>query len=358
MEIRVSNPSFVATNLIDDLESVLWIERYNSVGEFEIKTTYREELLSIFQEDYYLNIAESGETMIVESSFIESNPDTGPKLTIKGRSATSILDRRIVLRKLVIDSGWQSGIHTILDQNMISSIYPSRNITNFIYETATDPYITGLTLKAQFYSENILDLITSLCQEANVGFFIFTYNNYFILRFYVGKDRSYAQTTNPFVVFSPEFDNLIKSNYYRSKATKKDYALITGATPPDAPGYPIRGQAWAPDVQTGLQRREMHVDATSLSLYPEGSSTRMTDDVYIAQLAQLGMEELARNSEYTLFDGQVDLSQTYKYKVDFFLGDIIQMEDAYGHTARSQITEMTFFENPSGSGVYPTLKTV
>jgi hypothetical protein len=294
--------------------------------------------------------------MIIETVIIESSPDEGPILTVKGRSLESVLDRRIILKQLLLDGTLQDGIEAILDDNVIASIYPERNYPNFTFSPSSDPDVTGLSLEAQFYSENMLDAIQDLCVEANIGFMLqlVPFNN-LVISLYAGTNRSYSQSTNPFVVFSSRFDNVINVQFYKSIRSEKNFVLVSG-DPNGSPGFPPRQQTWKSTVGTGLNRFEMFVDARDIPRNDETLEIEISEAEYLAQLAQRGGQELAKRNSFSLYECQVDLSNSYQYQEDFFLGDIVQVEDDYGNREAVQITEITFSENLSGYNVYPTLK--
>lgn len=358
MDITIYNTSFSAVGILDNAESFIWVDKYDEEGTFELYTKYDPTIEALFLPDYYLKIKESDRTMIIEGVHIKDDVELGPKLIITGRSLESILDRRIILRQITIDTSLQSGILALLNAEVISGLYPERNFPNFIFSSSSDPLVTGLTLKAQYYSEYLLDVIKYLCHQGGIGFkVILNSSNQFVFSLYAGKDRSYSQSTNPYVIFSPEFDNLLRSEYLYTKRYLKTYALVSGDPTVAGSGLPIRAQSFT-GVQTGLDRREMFVDASDMSKFLWNSSTEIPDLEYQNQLKQRGDEELAIRQELTIFDGEIDLINSYKYGVDFFLGDIIQMKDAYGHFGRRQIMEMTFSENISGRSIYPTLRTV
>ena len=362
MELTVLNTGFVAVGIVDSVSSIIWIERYSGYGEVEIYVNFSLEMYSLLQEDFYLINKDSDKVMVIETITIKTDPENGNKLLIRGRSLSSVLDRRIIIRQTILDTSLQTAIQTLLTQNVISGIYPERDIPGFTFSASADPLVTTPTLKGQFYYDNLYDVIQNLCDQASLGFkVVLDSSNHMVFSLYAGKDRSYAQITNPYVVFSPNFDNLIKSDYFHSRRYKKNYVLLRGdpqSAPAGSPGFPLRGQTWTSDVGTGLNRREMFIDASDMSIYVEGTSTRISDADYLIQLAQRGQEELANFPDLTIFDGEVDLSNSYKYNVDFGLGDIVQLADEYGHVARCRVIEMTLSEDLQGSKTIPTLKTI
>ena len=106
----------------------------------------------------------------------------------------------------------------MLNENIIEPILVARQIDNFVFEASTDPLITELTIEAQYNGENLYNTIQTLCQINNIGFKItLTDNGFFVFKLYSGTDRSYDQLINPYVTFSPKFENIINSNYIESK---------------------------------------------------------------------------------------------------------------------------------------------
>ncbi len=360
MDIKISNTSFVAVAIVDAFEYLMWVEKYNDESTFELCVRYSPELLAILHEDYYVNIPGSEKTMIIEDVEIKVHVERGPRIKVSGRSLESTIDRRIVLRQINIDTTLQAGIQALLNAEIISSIYPERNFLNFIFSTSVDPAVTGYNLKAQYYSENLLDVIKHLCKQTNLGFKVIQNStNQFVFSLFAGKDRSYSQSTNAFVVFAPEFDNLLNSEYIYTKRFFKTYALVSGDPTSAGSGLPIRAQSFSGSVDDiNMRRREMFVDARDMSKFLWDTNTQIADAVYALQLKQRGDEELALRGEITMFDGDIDLTNSYKYGIDFFLGDIVQLKDAYGHVGQKRITEIIFSEDLNGFRIYPTLKSI
>lgn len=361
IDLRVLSSSYQMLDILDNfaIDSIIWVERYNKEGDFEIYAKFSFELLDLLQKGNYIVSKDSDRVMIIETTEIKTDVENGNKLVVTGRTIESLLDRRIILRQIQINTSFQSGIQAILNADVINSIYPERNFPNFVFSTSTDPAVTAPTLVGQFYSQNLLETIKTLCYNVNLGFkLVLNASNQMVFSLYAGKNRSYDQSTYPYIVFSPEFENLISSNYFSTNRYRKNYVLVSG-DPTGLTGLPKRVQVWTADVGTGLNRLEMFSDARDLPRYVEGTSTPIDDTTYGNQLTQRGWEELGRNDYVTAFDGQVKLGNTYKYGTDFQLGDIVQLMDAFGHSAKVRVTEMTISEDVNnGYNIYPTLETL
>ena len=120
MELLVLDTNFDSVAVLDIFKSLIWTDRYNAYGDFEIYTSMSQELLEILKEDYYLWLKESDHSMIIESLTIDSDAENGDHLTVKGRSLESILLRRIVYGQKNLVGNFQDAIEELLNENFIS----------------------------------------------------------------------------------------------------------------------------------------------------------------------------------------------------------------------------------------------
>lgn len=356
MDLTILNTNLDAVSVVDVYESFIWTDRYYEYGDFELYTAMTDTILNFIKQDYYLQNRESEHVMIIEKIKIASDTENGNHITVTGRSLESILDRRIVWGQKTITGNLQNGIKTLLNECIISPSDSNRKISNFVFEASTDPAITGLTIDAQYTGDNLYDVINKICSERDIGFKItLNDNKQFVFKLYAGSDRSYEQTANPYVVFSPNFENIINSNYIESKSTLKNITLIGGEGEGAARRYATVGSG------SGLNRRELFTDARDISsdvTDENGEQTTLTDAEYLALLKQRGKENLAENTDVTSFEGQVETTVMFKYGEDFFNGDVVQIANEYGHKTKARIIEIVMSENEEGASVYPTFKTI
>lgn len=352
MDLIVLDTGFKAIDVMDVYESLIWTDRYYKYGDFELYIPMRNNILDTIKQDYYLQCAESEHTMIVDKLLIKSDAENGNRLTVTGRSLESILDRRIVWGQKMISGNLQNGIRTLLNENIISPSDSKRKISNFIFEASTDTAITSLTIEAQYTGDNLYEVISNLCCERGIGFKV-TLNEkmQFVFKLYSGMDRSYKQNVNSYVVFSPNFENILNSNYIESKSALKNVTLIGGEGEGAERKYTSVGNT------SGLERREMFTDARDISS-DIGDGKILTNEEYIAQLQQRGKEKLAENTAVTSFEGQVETTTMFKYGEDFFNGDVVQIANEYGHETTVRIVEIVMSDDSSGSSVYPTFETI
>lgn len=349
MELLILDEKLSGVDTLDIFESLIWTDRYSKCGDFEIYVPASTKMLSKLQKDRYIYAKESEHVMIIEDRNIETDVEQGAHLCVTGRSLESILERRIIWNQTILSGSLQDSIEKLLNENAISPSDPKRKIPNLSFKKSSDSKITQLTIEAQFWGENLYEAIVSICESYSIGFKILLDGTNFVFSLYAGADRSYDQTTNPYVVFSPNFDNLLNSNYIESDKTLKTVTLIAGE------GEGSERKTTTAQISTGtgegLKRRELFTDAGDISQTVDGEKISESD--YLNQLKQRGDEELAKNKATNSFEGQVDSNATYFYGADYYLGDIVQVSNEYGIESRSRVTEYVICQDENGIETYP-----
>ena len=400
MEATILNKEFESVAILDNYKSFIWTDRYNEAGDFEIHIPIGDGIPDYIQNGYYVWNAESEHLMIMETFKIENAIDEGTYLIVSGRSLESILDRRIVWNKTLIQGpvnsdgyrdfpNLQDGIERLLNENAISTT-EIRKIPGLKFEKSTDPRITALTfgdqlevneddgsggvlyytVGAQYHGDNLYDIIVKLCQEKYIGFKItLNSDNEFVFKLYAGLDHSYGtdkkpQNDNDYVVFSKDFDNLLNTNYLISTQKWKNVTLVGGEKEKDQETGVEKSQIlveWSDNKSyAGLDRREVFTDASSKSQEKEdnnGDMIIMDVEEYKAILRQSGIDTLMENELQEVFDGEADTATMFKYGIDkdFYMGDIVQFATEYGVEGRAYISEYIMSNESNGKNYYPTL---
>lgn len=355
MQGLILDKKYNAISMVDAFESFIWTERYNQYGDFELLLPANTPALSFLKRDNYIYRKGTKVLMIIEDLEITTNIEDGDHLVVTGRSLESILDRRIIWGHKNLSGNFQTAIKTLLTENIISPQNTNRKIPGFIFKETDDPEITKLTLTSKLNGENLYDKIVEFCVEKDVGFRIWpSGEGGFEFSLYKGENRSYSQESNPWVVFSPKYDNFLNSDYFESGVLQKTDALVQGEesrsyTPPEGETFTytvvVEETVSGKDGEkNGLERKELFVDAGRFS---EGDDTT-------AQLLQKGKEALADTNITVTFEGEIDASIQYIYGKDFFMGDVVQVVNDYGKEACSRITELIVSQDLNGEKLTPT----
>ena len=351
MYYYILDTEFKTVMLVDSFESTIWTDRYRECGDFEIYCFPGEDILANAKDDYYLYNPESEHLMIIEHQEITTDTEEGSRLIVTGNSLESILKRRVVWNQTTISGSIQNGIKTLLNDSIISPEVEERKISNFVFIDSEDEAITGLTLEndAQYTGDVIYDIVTELCETYDIGFKIlynFSTGN-FEFSLYKGIDRSYAQETNPYVIFSPNYENIINSDYSHNKEDYKNVTRIGGESTDSVRYLTAYGEV------SGLERREMFTDAQDVSK-KDDNGNEISSEAYEALLQEKGKESLAEYPIKEGFEGEVEASKMFVYGKDFFLGDNVQVENEFGTTGNALVSEIVFSQDKDGVKTYPT----
>lgn len=363
MQLLVLNQNFSVIEVLDVYESLIWTDRYYAYGDFELYTLANVHILETLMIDYYIWSDQSEHVMIIEDREIETDHENGTHLKVTGRSLESILERRIVWKQTVLNGDIQGQIKRLLNNAIINPEDSQRQIPNFIFKESTDPAFNDINVYNQFTGDNLYDVISGICATYGFGYKItLNSSNQFVFELYSGTDRSYSQEKNPFIVFSPNFENILNSNYIQSKSVWKNVALVAG----EGEGI-YRKHVTVGNVlfNQGLKRRELFVDARDLQStysYTDEQGELVEEEIpyseYVSQLKERGEKYLSENKEIETFDATVDPNAMYKYGEDYFIGDVCQVENEYDMRARVRVTEFIYSESTSGIEMYPTFEAI
>lgn len=335
MNFLILSKDFKTLGMVDKYISMIWTDRYRGYGDFEIYGAVATELFKDLKRGQYLWNRDSDRLMIIERLLIETDTEEGDHITVSGRSLESLLERRIIWKQTRIRGNFQNGIKKLINENVINPTDSKRKIDNFVFVESTDPRITELTMSAQFTGNNLYETIIELCEMHDLGFQI-TLNddtNNMEFRLYKGVDRTYEQTENSFVIFSPEFDNLLSTNYLENSLDYKNVVLVMGEEHGDSRRNITLG------TRSGIERREMYVDARDLQS-EEADGTIMPEEEYHEMLEVRGTAKQADHKDIIIFEGEVSPLSMFVFGTHYFLGDYVQIVNEYGREGQARVDEI------------------
>lgn len=339
MYIYVLDTDRKRIGLIDNYVSLIWTTRYYGYGDFELYLPVTSEYLDLLREDYYLQITESDTVMIIEAITIKTDAENGNYLTVSGRSVESLLDHRVVCDRMNADNmAIETLANYLVDWNFSNPL--TNKAERMMEEVAVTSETKGFSEKitAQYFGDNVYESVSELCQSYGYGFRMPLIDGKFTFEMYKGKNRTRSQKDNIPAVFSPEFENLVNTEYTYNKQDYKNVAFVAGEGEGTARKTVFSG------TKTGRERREMYVDARDLS--SEGVSPQ---EKYGFMLFSRGRDKLAEMSVTSEYVGEVNNFPEY-----CGLGDIVEVENEFGMKATARITEIIESYSTSGNTRVPT----
>lgn len=343
--------SFDKIMALDYATSVIWAQNFYTFGNFEIYVKASPELINAFSGNVFITRDGRDTVMYVEKVVLTTDSENGDYLIVSGRSAEIILNWRVILRYYInaqktAENIMRDAIATVLwDQIPSHAIAPA--YFPFLKLGALKGYADSLT--TQFTGKTLYDIVNSLCMQFNYGFKLVFDGHFFTFELYKGTDRSYAQTENPYVIFSPEFENLGKTEYSEDSSQYANCAIVGG----EGEGTDRTSTTVFPYDVYGMDLRQLYVDARTVS--SKSGETELTPSEYTEVLKQKGIEALAQHKVFINFAGEILNTNSYTFGVDYGLGDKVEVKNSYGIKGNATVTGITEVEDSSGYRLVPTL---
>lgn len=345
MEFYILNKSLQVVGVIDTYKSAIWTRRYYTSGDFEIYVPATDENTELLQEGFFVvRVDDTTKCMIIDSVGIKTDSENGDYLTATGKSLSSVLSRRIMWKQTQYTGLLEMALRRMVYDNAISPDMAARTIPQLELGE-----VAGLTehIQIQLTGDNIETAISDTCKSYGIGYdVLFDFDRRkFIFIIYKGTDRSFNQSENPFVIFSPDYENIISSDYVNSSAAFKNTAQVAG----EGQGVD-RIKTAVNNANAGLERYELFVDARDIS----SNSGEVSASDYITLLQRRGTEKLAELETTESVNSEVASSETFKLNTDYFLGDIVEIINEYGIGMTPRVTEVIEANDDSGYSCIPT----
>jgi Siphovirus ReqiPepy6 Gp37-like protein len=358
MELYTLDPLLRRDEIVDQFESLIWTERFNRSGDFELKIRSTTDTRRIFKTGLMLACNLSHRVMTVEA--VENNTDADGKkiLKVTGPSLENILDDRVARAawaSTTTTPAWTlTGTPAAIMRQIFHDIcvtgvlnvgdkVPFINEGNVLYPVSTiGESVTSITVNLD--PTTVLQAEQDLGTLYDMGFRL--YRNYdqgqLYFDVYAGSDRTTGQTALPAVVFSPELDNLQNTTEYTSISGAKNIAYVISPV-----GWVVVAATSVDPAVAGFDRHVLLVNATDITdSVPATATARMT---------QRGTEELSKNRVLAAFDGEINQNSQYKYMTDYQLGDMVEVRNQDGTANKMRVTEQILVQDAEGERQYPTL---
>lgn len=356
--VEARNAELDVIGILDTAQSVIWHSIYYGVGDFQVFIRLRD-VIQIVADMQYITRPDNDEVGVIESILIADDAENGKMLTISGRFAKSLLDRRIIYtlsgtsnKPTILRDKVETNVRSLVNANAIVS--RSLGIIELGAEAGIDKIIvdeSGAAAEKQVSYENLLTYTDAVLKEYGLASKLKLNGNKLQYIVFEGADRSADNTVgNQSIVFSKEHDNLLSSEYMLDTSLEKNVALIGGE------GEGIDRFCVTIGSASGLARKEVFVDAKSVTKkYKDANDVEKTytDAEYTSVLKAHGRQVISAQTVVEDFNGAIDITHgNWKYGIDVFLGDIVTVQDNdIGIYKNVRIGEVTEYQDQDGYAV-------
>lgn len=362
MDLYRSNANFLNQEIIDNYESLIWTDRFEESGEFQLTVPWTPLLATELRARKYLKQSESKSIMMVETAILE-RPSANRKenlVKITGRSLEAFFENRS--SKSSTTEGREPELRTGSRAQIVCSIindyciaHPTavNNIPNL--SIADDPP-GGPSVTLTIERGPLAAMITDILRPSNLGWrvqgvYVNDVQTPGLIRFevYNGLDRTIPELHNTPLSFSPNEENLTDISTLESIASLKNHARMVGAKT----GVNVYTEDWDPGV-SGLDRRTIVVDATDIGA---DSTTTIAEDQAALTLRGLEILNAPENKYQLLVDGDAMTSNDSTFQA-VGLGDTIWISDSNGVKSKVRIAEKVWTSDSTGEKRLPTFEAV
>lgn len=210
-----TNAEIFPVAVIDEFESVIWVRRYDTPGEFELYFAADKDIFKLVKENIgYLIVTREDrqDVMYIEYVKLTESAEEGDHILLKGRSVDCVMGRRVIgYPTYIVHTPLAVAIGQLIRENMtdpephthyqLDALH--RTIAPLTYERGS---LVGTNIERRFNGENLLESVGTLLKEGGYGLRNRLTNGVITLELYKGRNR-------PNVKFSPDNENLLSSEY-------------------------------------------------------------------------------------------------------------------------------------------------
>ena len=340
MDLMVYDSTLTKLGVVDVYDTLIWVRRDTEYGSFELTVPATENNLNLIKKYNIVKKDNDNEVGYINSILI-TNGDKGETIKATGLFYCGVLKQRCVLTNA-------TNLKSLIENNV-----RGLSLIN------VDSSCSSITFSNNFTGENLGECVTALAKANGFGFetLLNSATGKIDFKIYYGTDRSTAQTVNPYVIFSDNFENLTSCEY-----TDSDVGVVNTVyarckvpagveNPSDAPAYDIIN-----GTGTGIFEKYIEVDAVTYDIDTPVVDTTITK-TYIDAVATLTEMTAAAKAELVPiqenFQGTVDFEN--KYRTDFDLGDIVTVKNCkWNKSINQRITEVTEVYDNTENEITPT----
>lgn len=373
MNYYLMDKDFRLVALIETYESFIWTNRYYEAGDFELYVPASPESLKLYtkaaEEHYYIIRDDDDSTncraMMVNKIELVTDFDGGNHISVTGTCIKGLLSRRIIWGKASLAGDLESEIRRLVYEQAIATSISARSFPHLVLGP-----ITGVTETINTFAEgsNLMDTIINVCKTKKVGWDIRLNipKKQLVFTVFKGVDHSTQQREkspdkrNSYVIFSPEYDNLLGTTYDLETTNYKNIALVGGelsetnertgeVTKRDFSqiAYPYKKTTRNP---SGYERFEIYVDGSDIA---ENDAAQHTTSLVASAMKTKGQQTLDEYKSITEITGEVVPNYTFNIYKDYYMGDLVSIQNEFKQWFTARVIEVVEVEEIGKKSITP-----
>jgi len=348
MKLYALSTSWRRQRLIDAFDSLIWTERFDDHGDFELKMRATRDMKNLLTPGTFMIHDETIEPQIIETVQIVPNQQSVPTMVVKGRSATTLLEQRCTpaIKMPENETHSYAGYAMMLIDGVIvtggawvstsSDRIPSTSIKNVSSDASRQNFEPRWGV--------LYDDVQDLLRNANSAIKCTFGEESPRLRF-----RIFDGTDRKNVVFRTRDDSLISPSYLESNKAFKN-VLYTKFKSGTRKYHKLNDDD---EVDSGLDRRVAFLDLTSL----DPNDYKDVPGAYSLTIDRMSKRYLRSLNYINAIDGTFNEESRYQYGKSYFLGDRVYLQGEFDDAkVPVVIKEFIWSISPNEDRSYPTFE--
>lgn len=348
--------------IINNLKSKMWVERYRRHGEFTLVASASSGLRKTLPIGSIISHVDTDEIMIVENHEInDDGPE--PELEISGRGFETFFENRVIGSNKAFPTNNGVSEYILASDQLANQAITLMNdhilAENLIDTNNAVPYVTVMTDVAgdvvperAMKRENLYSSFVELLDVDDLGVKVVrpgprsplgVGSPNIVILIHKGVDRSSQ------IVLSYDTGEIESAAYLWSNKKYKNCAVVSGKWI----------EVFVDTPEAHYDRRMMHVDASDIDEHFDAAPVEPELTQYTNLIRQRGEEVLAAQKNIAITKAEVSRDRVKPiYRKDYDVGDFIMVNGDYNETSKMRIEEFVEIEDDRGSQGYPTLTKV
>lgn len=340
---------------IDNYESMFFNRSWHDIGTIELRINRHIKYANTLLKDNLILVGtDLNKVFIIKHREIELD-ETG-KITenwlIKGSSLKGIIAQRITIPPGHTAYDNKAGkVETVMKhyvyQNIVNPIDSNRRIPQLMIQTDQQ---RGFHISYSTRFKNLAEEMNTLSLSSKLGWDVTLdiTNKKWVFDVIEGRNLTVGQSTNPPVIFSPQFESLKSLHYTQSELNYKNLAIVAGQ------GEGLERRIIEVGGYTSTNRHEIFIDARDIAEVDENQQIISQEKITEA-LVDRGRQQLKEFMQEEYLEGQILTNSPFKYQKDYDLGDVITIQNSdWNISMDAQITDIKEIYETSGFRIEAT----
>lgn len=346
IDIYVLNKDLEEIGIVDTYTSLIWVNRYDEIGDCELYIEATNENLALLKKGNYLSRHDDDMVCRIEKVELDTDTENGNYIIATGYDTKKIIDQRIIWGQSNVDGNVENYVRSLVYNALVNPTLSERAITDtkgrknfFLGNKASFSEVTS----EQNSYKNIGEKIRDFCKRYDWGYKVIVALKNFYFLLYKGTDKSES------VIFSPDYENLKTTTYIDDSSNIGNVALVAGEGEGSKRSRNVSG------YEEGMDRYEIGVDARDISRNISwGDLTAMyptTDEGGQGYIYKTAQEDAAYKMNYInipIIDGNqlTELKSTYPDGIEIKISGV-----SYYQVYDVIIADLSSFTPESGDDV-------